>query len=566
MQKRWEFIEYDINEAIELQQVLKIHPLFCQLLVQRGIRTFDEAKQFFRPQLSQLNDPFLMKDMEIAVQRIAEAIIKKEKILVYGDYDVDGTSAVALVFSFLSNFHQNLDYYIPDREKEGYGISIKSIEFASQNNFNLVIALDCGTKAHEAIDFANEKGIDFIICDHHLPDTSAPNALAFLNPKQADCQYPYKELSGCAIGFKLIEAFAQVYNIDFETKVLPLLDLVVISLACDYVPLTKENRALAYFGLEQLNKSPRTGLKALIKLLNTSEEYSIRDIVFGIGPLLNAAGRIEHGSTAVKLLIENKDFEANELAITLLENNQKRKEIELLARTEAQDMVINDITSGEKKALILKKGGWHKGVLGIIAAKMVDEFYKPTIIFTESNGRLVGSARSVNGFDIYKALEQCEDLLVNYGGHPFAAGLTIKPSNFEVFCERFQNIVSQTLTPVQEQPLIYIDAELKLDTINEKFWNLLRQFAPFGPHNMRPIFISKNLKDTGYSKIVKDRHLKLVVQQENSSPLEGIGFDLAEHFNNITAQKPFQMCYVLEENNFKGKTQLQAGVRDIRFY
>jgi len=565
MQKRWEFTEYDVIEATELHQQLKIHPIFCQLLVQRGINNFEAAKKFFRPQLSHLHDPFLMKGMERAVQRIGQAIIKKEKILIYGDYDVDGTTSVALMYRFFAKYHAHLDTYLPDRYKEGYGISIKGIEYATTNQCTLIIALDCGIKAHEAIQFANQKDIDVIVCDHHLPSPKLPEAYAILNPKQADCNYPYKELSGCAIGFKLIEGFAQLYNISFEEEVRPILDLVAISLACDFVPLTGENRVLSYFGLQQLNQNPRLGLRVLMVLLGKSNAYTIRDVVFGIGPLINAAGRLLHASKAVDLLVAQDKVQAQDLAKELLAINQERRDIEHDIVLVAKQMVEGDIIFAEKKATVLFKETWHKGVIGIVASRMVDLYHKPTIIFTESNGRIVGSARSVAGFDIYQAIAKCEDLLVNYGGHKYAAGLTLKPSNLEEFTQRFQRIVAQNIHPLQEQATQYIDATLHLDSVNDKFWQLLEQFAPFGPKNMRPVFSSKHLQDTGYSKLLKNRHLRLVVQEEKGATMEGIAFGLGEYINDLQAQKPFEMCYVIEENTFKGKTKLQLNVKDMRF-
>ncbi|MFT5648030.1 MAG: single-stranded-DNA-specific exonuclease [Aureispira sp.] len=565
MQKRWEFTEYDVTEATELHQQLKVHPIFCQLLVQRGINNFEAAKKFFRPQLSHLHDPFLMKGMEKAVQRIGQAIVKKEKILIYGDYDVDGTTSVALIYSFFTKYHAHLDTYLPDRYKEGYGISIKGIEYAAANKCTLIIALDCGIKAHEAIQFANQTNIDVLVCDHHLPSNELPEAHAILNPKQADCNYPYKELSGCAIGFKLIEGFAQFYNLSFEEEVRPMLDLVAISVACDFVPLTGENRVLSYFGLQQLNQNPRLGLRVLMDLLGKSNAYNVRDVVFGIGPLINAAGRLIHASKAVDLLIAQDEDQAKDMSKELLGINQERRDIQHDIVLEAKQMVKDDLFFAEKKATVLFKETWHKGVIGIIASKMVDEYHKPTIIFTESNGRIVGSARSVPGFDVYQAIAQCEDLLVNYGGHKYAAGLTLKPSNFEEFTQRFQQVVAQNIHPLQEQSILYIDATLNLDNVNTKFWQLLEQFAPFGPKNMRPVFSSKHLRDTGYSKLLKTRHLKLVIQEEKGATMEGIAFGLGEHINDLQAQKLFEMCYVIEENNFKGKTKLQLNVKDMRF-
>lgn len=565
MQKRWEFTEYDVTEATELHQQLKIHPIFCQLLVQRGINNFESAKKFFRPQLSHLHDPFLMKGMETAVQRIGQAIIKKEKILIYGDYDVDGTTSVSLIYRFFAKYHALLDTYLPDRYKEGYGISIKGIEYAAANDCALIIALDCGIKAHEAIQFANQKNIEVIVCDHHLPSDELPEAYAILNPKQADCTYPYKELSGCAIGFKLIEGFAQFYNISFEEEVRPILDLVAISLACDFVPLTGENRVLSHFGLQQLNQNPRLGLRVLMDLLGKSNAYTIRDVVFGIGPMINAAGRLLHASKAVDLLISQDETQAKDLAKELLAINQERRDIEHNIVLEAKQVVESDLFFAEKKATVLFKETWHKGVIGIVASRMVEQYHKPTIIFTESNGRIVGSARSVAGFDVYQAIAQCEDLLVNYGGHKYAAGLTLKPSNLEEFTQRFQQIVAQKIHPLQELATLYIDATLNLESITDKFWHLLEQFAPFGPKNMRPVFSSKHLRDTGYSKLLKNRHLKLVIQEEKGATMEGIAFGLGEYIQDLQAQKPFEMCYVIEENNFKGKTKLQLNVKDMRF-
>ena len=565
MQKRWEHIEYDITEATELQQQLHINPVFCQLLVQRGIRTYEAAKRFFRPQLAHLHDPFLMKDMEKAVRRIAEAVIKKQKILIYGDYDVDGTTAVALVYTFLKPFHEQLIYYIPDRYKEGYGISTKGIDYAHQQDCALILALDCGIKAYEAIRMANEKAIDVIVCDHHLPDATLPEAYAILNPKQSDCSYPYKELSGCAIGFKLVEAFAQLYNISFEEKVAPLLDLVAISLACDFVPLTGENRVLASFGLQLVNKPQRIGIQTLQTALNKNTHYTIRDLVFGIGPHINAAGRMEHARLAVELFIAPTETAANQLVEKLIDLNQQRREIEKAMLEEAVAMIENDVLLGEKKAIILFKNDWHKGVIGILASKIVDLYHKPTIILTESNGRLVGSARSVADFNLYKAIDACKDLFINYGGHAFAAGLSLKIANFNPFKQQFQQIVAEQIKSHQEQAIIYVDSPLKLADINDKFWQLLQQFAPFGPQNMRPIFSSKPIQDTGYSKSIKERHIKLVVRQQNSAPIEGIAFNLGQHMDNITAKKHFELCYVLEENTFKGQSKLQLNVKDIRF-
>lgn len=565
MQKRWELTEYDVTEATELQEQLNIHPIFCQLLVQRGIYTFQQAKRFFRPQLSHLHDPFLMKDMERAVQRIGQAIIKKEKILLYGDYDVDGTTAVALLYTFLKSYHSNLEIYFPDRYKEGYGISIKGVSYAIQQECSLMIALDCGINAHEAIQFANEQQIDCIICDHHLPSEQLPSAYAILNPKQKDCSYPYQELSGCALGFKLVEAFAQLYQISFEEEVRPLLDFVVLSLACDFVPLTGENRVLAYYGLEQLNLRPRLSLKVFTELLHKERAYSIRDIVFGLGPYLNAAGRLSSASTTFELLVAPDQQTATQKVNELMSANQQRKEIEQQMLAEAQQLIQDDITFGEKRAIILFKKDWHKGVIGIVASKLVDKYHKPTIVLTESNGRMVGSARSIQGFDIHQMLVQCHDLLINYGGHKYAAGLSLKTSHFDLFVQQFQATVNQHIAPLQTQAVQYIDAELNFELIQDSFWKLLQQFAPFGPLNMRPVFATKQLIDSGYSKLLKQQHIKLVVEQKDGPLMEGIAFGLGHFFQHLQSKKPFEMCYVIEENTFKGRSKLQLNVKDMRF-
>lgn len=564
MKKRWKFTEYNPDEAEELHNNLRVHPIFCQLLVQRGIKTFDQAERFFRPKLAHLHDPFLMKDMETAVRRIEQALIKKERILIYGDYDVDGTTAVSTMVTFFAKYHKAIDYYIPDRYKEGYGVSMQGIEYAIQNRYNLIIALDCGIKGHEPIAFAKSKGIDFIVCDHHIPDETLPEAVAILNPKQEDCDYPYKELSGCAIGFKLIEAFAQYNNIPFE-EVTDLLDLVAVSLACDFVPLTGENRTLAYFGLQKLNENPRMGLKMAKQLLERQPNYNIRDIVFGIGPLINAAGRIEHAKEAANLLLATDEQVAYNYAKNLMLKNQERRDIEKQIVKEAHVLVDDDVSFGDKKTTVLYRPHWHKGVVGIVAARMVDSFFKPTVILTQSEGKLVGSVRSAGGFDIHEALEQCDDLLVNWGGHKYAAGLTLEEKNLEAFKKRFDNVVATSLAPQQNKPTQRIDAEVELKAVDKKFWNILKQFAPFGPENMRPVFFSKFLKDTGYSKRIKTEHIKLVVRQGDSKPIEGIAFGYGEYFEDLVARKPFHLCYVLEENVYMGKSKLQVNVKDIRF-
>ncbi len=569
MRKRWELIEYDVAEASTLQKQLGIHPIFCQLLVQRGIHSYEQAKRFFRPQLSHLHDPFLMLGMDRAVQRIGQAFVKKEKILVYGDYDVDGTTAVALVYRFLARYHESdlVEFYLPNRYTEGYGISMRGVDHAVEQDCRLMIALDCGIKAHDALAYAQEKGLDVIVCDHHLPDKTLPPAYAILNPKQTACSYPYKELSGCAIGFKLIEAFAQFYNLDFEEAVRPYLDLVVVSLASDYVALTGENRVLAYFGMRQLNEQASLGLQALMDALGKTHDYNVRDIVFGMAPHINAAGRLEDAQLAVQLLTAPNLAEAERLAEALIKLNEQRRHIEQGIVRQAQQQVQEDIAFAERRALLLYHPDWHQGVLGIVAAKMVEQYNKPCLVLTKTNGRLVGSARSAGNFNIHAALESCSDLLIHFGGHPFAAGLALKESNWERFVERFEGLAQQGITATAALPVQPIDAYLSLSTIQDSFWQLLRQFAPFGPKNMRPVFASQQVSDTGYSKLLNNKHLKLVLQQNGSAsaPVEGIAFHQAQHFDALKAKKPFECCYVVDENHFRGRTKLQLVVKDIRF-
>lgn len=566
MQKRWEWIEYDVDEARTLQEALKIHPTLCQLLVQRGITTYNQARQFFRPQLAHLHDPFLMHDMDRAVQRLGQALVKRQNILVYGDYDVDGTTSVALLYRFLSQYHEGLEYYLPSRYSEGYGVSLRGVEYAEEKNCALMIVLDCGIKAYEAIAYAREKNIDVIVCDHHLPDAQLPDAYAILNPKQPQCDYPYKELSGCAIGFKLIQAFGEYYDLDMEQEVYPFLDLVAVSLASDFVPLTGENRVLSYFGLQQLNTKPRLGLLTLMNHLPSVEAYTIRDIVFGITPHLNAAGRLAHARLAVQLLLATQEAKALDCAEQLLALNQQRRDIERDVLREAEAQIAQSIAFGEQRVALLRGSDWHQGVLGIVAAKLVDQHHKPAVVVTEVHGRLVGSIRSVAGFNVYQALEQCADLLVTFGGHPRAAGLTLKPQHWEAFAERFEGLAQQFLAPEQLAPVQLIDAALKLEDITPQFWNILKQLAPFGPANMRPVFATQHVVDAGYSSIVKSRHLKLVVQpQQGGQPVKGIAFGQAHHLEQVRSRQPFELCYVLELDHYKGGDALQLNVRDLRF-
>jgi single-stranded-DNA-specific exonuclease len=567
LKKRWEFLPVDAQKAEELQKELKINPIFCQLLVQRGISTFEDAKKFFRPQFSDLYDPFLMQDMHRAVRRIERAIIADEQILIYGDYDVDGTTSVALMFSFLSNYYDKIDYYLPDRYKEGYGVSLEGVQSAHKQGVTLIIALDCGINAHTQIDTAKKLGIDFIICDHHLPDAgkSLPDAI-ILNPKRPDCAYPYKELSGCGIGFKLAQAFS-VHNQLPEAHLHALLDLVAVSIACDLVDLTGENRILTHFGLERFNQNPRFGFKALKELLQNSPEplhFGIHQLVFRVGPVINAAGRIEHAKEAVELLLAEDKATGTLFAQKLLSKNQTRRDIEADITQQALDLAAARPDFKTLKSTVLFSPDWHKGVIGIVASKMVEEFYRPTIVFSQSeDGLVVGSARSVEDFDIYAAIQHCSDLLVKFGGHVHAAGLSLKLENLEAFAQKFEQYVSENLTEKSKIPTIFIGSELELSQITDKFWGILRQFAPFGPGNMRPVFLSKNVHDTGYSKTVKEVHLKLSLRQDNSEIVEGIGFGYAHLHEQIKTRRPFHLVYVVDENTYQQKTTLQLQVKDI---
>ena len=557
--KRWVKAMPDKAKVNLLQQQLKIHPFFCELLVARGIETFEEAHRFFRPQLQHLHDPFLMKDMDKAMERLSSALNNKEKILVYGDYDVDGTTSVAIIYSFFKPVYPYIDIYIPDRYLEGYGISFQGIDYAKDNNFSLIIALDCGIKAMEQIDYANSKGIDFIICDHHRPGAELPKAVAILDPKREDCNYPYKELSGCGIGYKLLQAYCQKYGDDVD-RLNGLLDLVAVSIAADIVPMTGENRVLAYHGLQILNNNPSPGLKQLIDLSGVKTELAIDDIVFKIAPRINAAGRMEDGKNAVRLLVGDSTILHAE---KLNKNNIDRKEIDLVMTKQALDMIETDPTQINRKSTVLFNPEWHKGVVGIVASRLIDAYYRPTVILTESNGLLTGSARSIAGFDVYNAIEACSDLLDKFGGHTYAAGLTMKPENFEKFSEKFEAYVQENLLDELLTPEINIDCEIEFDVINEKFYNILKQFSPFGPNNMRPVFVTKNVMDTGHSKVGGTNHLQLYVTKPNQPQLKGIGFGMGD-FMDMVQKSNINICYVLDENVWKEKTYLQLLVKDIQ--
>lgn len=560
--KRWSIKEVDAQIVNELQASLRVHPAICKMLVARGIHTFDQAKLFFRPQLTDLHDPFLMKGMQKAVDRICSAIEWNERILIYGDYDVDGTSSVAVVYSFLKSLYAGqLNYYIPHRYKEGYGLSKQGIDFAKANGHTLLITLDCGIKSADLVDYANGLGIDVIICDHHLPDERIPNALAILNPKQADCTYPYKELSACGIGFKLIEALAIQLNKPKES-VYAYLDLVATSIAADIVALDGENRVLGFYGIKKANEQPSLSLKTLLEASDFKRTLQMSDLVFVIGPRVNAAGRMDDAKKAVELFIETDEEKVKEIAAALQADNLDRKEVDKTI-TEQAIQLLQHPHQQHKKSTVLFQTNWHKGVVGIVASRLIDHYYRPTIVLTESNGMASGSARSIPGFNIHEAIEACSHLLENYGGHYFAAGMTMQLHQVDAFIAAFEKQVANTIDPSILIPEISIDAELQLSDITPALLNLINQFEPFGPNNLRPVFISKGVQDDkGYSKIVKDAHLKFSIQQ-NGARMEGIGFNLADKIG-IVKDGLFDVVYTIDQNDFNGKSRLQIKVLDLK--
>ncbi|MBP1675113.1 MAG: recombinase RecJ [Bacteroidetes bacterium] len=568
MEKRWIIKEKGDPAVVkQLSNVLGISEALANLMVQRNITTSDEALAFFEPDLGYLHDPFMMKDMNVAVERISTAVKKNEKILVYGDYDVDGTTAVALMYSFLKEQYSNVEYYIPDRYKEGYGVSFQGIDFAFQNNCKIMIALDCGIKAVEKVKYARTKGIDVIICDHHYPGDEIPRALAVLDPKQPGCNYPYKELSGCGVGFKLVHAYSRVHGIPFS-RITNYLDLVAVSIASDIVPLTGENRVLAYFGLKQLNESPRTGLKEIIREADVCHALTIEDVVFKIGPRINAAGRMEAGSKAVELLISSDTRLATGISKEINSYNIERRNVDRSITTEAMRMISDDLRNVNAKTTVLFNPGWKKGVIGIVASRLIETYYRPTVILTESNGFATGSARSVQGYDLYQAIEACSDLLESFGGHMFAAGLTLKKENIKPFMERFERYVNSTITEEQLVPRVFIDSELSFTEINEEFYSFLNKFQPFGPENMSPVFVSRNIFDAGSGRMVgsSGEHLKLDLCHESTGQktFPAIAFSQAEYFEYIKAGKPIDICYSIEMNEFRGNRNLQLNIRDIK--
>jgi len=568
MDKRWVIKEKGETSVVrQLAGALGISEALANLMVQRSITTPEEAKAFFEPDLDYLHDPFMMKDMNIAVERISIAIKKNERILVYGDYDVDGTTAVALMYSFLKEQYSNVEYYIPDRYKEGYGVSFQGIDFAFQNNCRVMITLDCGIKAVEKVKYARSKGIDVIVCDHHYPGDEIPKAVAVLDPKQPGCNYPYKELSGCGVGFKLVHAYSRVHGIPFG-RIAGYLDLVAVSIASDIVPLTGENRVLAYFGLKQLNDAPRTGLKEIIREAEVCRALTVEDVVFKIGPRINAAGRMEAGSKAVELLISSDTRLATGISKEINNFNIERRNVDRSITTEAMRMISEDQRTVNAKTTVLFNPSWKKGVIGIVASRLIETYYRPTVILTESNGFATGSARSVQGYDLYQAIESCSDLLESFGGHMFAAGLTLKKENIKPFMERFEQFVNDTITEEQLVPRLFVDCELSFPEINEEFFNFLTKFQPFGPENMSPVFVSRNVFDKGTGRMVgsSGEHLKLDLCHESTGQktFPAIAFSQAEHFEYIKAGKPIDICYSIEMNDFRGNRNLQLNIRDIK--
>lgn len=564
MEKRWKILSAGENKVIELQQLLQINYALCKILVQRKIDTFQKAKDYFRPQLSQLHDPFLMKDMDKAVERILKAINSNEKILVFGDYDVDGTTSVACMFRFLKKIYkeENIDFYVPHRYREGYGVSKQGIDFAKENGFTLIISLDCGIKSVELIGYARSLGLDFIVCDHHLPDVELPPAIAILNPKQKDCNYPYKELCGCGVGFKLITALSQRLGLN-EDEYYCYLDLLVTAIGADIVPITGENRILAYYGLQKLNDNPSAGIKALIDLSGHQKKFSINNVVFIIAPRVNAAGRMDDARKAVQMFIEDAYAKAKEYAEMLHSDNSDRKEADTNITEEALAIIESDDIMMNRKTTVVFQPHWHKGVVGIVASRLIEKYYRPTVVLAQSGEYVGGSARSVPGFNLYEAIHECREFLIGYGGHFAAAGMTMLPENVTAFSNKFEETVSSIIEPDLLIPEIVIDAQIEFKNITRSFYNIITQMEPYGPGNLRPVFITKNVSDTSWSKIVKELHIHFVLKQDNVV-LTGIGFNLAEKFYLLQMQQPIDIVYTIDENEWNGETNLQLKVIDFR--
>ncbi len=562
MQKRWKILTADREKATALQEALKVHPILCNILVQRGLDTFEKTKDFFRPQLSALHSPWLMKDMEKAVERIITAINQNERILVFGDYDVDGTTSVASMYQFLKNIHSNIDFYIPHRYREGYGVSKAGIDYAKENGITLIISLDCGIKSADLIAYAKELGIDFVVCDHHLPDEVLPPAIAILNPKQIDCNYPYKELCGCGVGFKLMCALTERLNIPIEAAY-EYLDLVATAIAADIVPITDENRILAFYGLKKVNSNPNNGIKALIKLSGLEKELHITNLVFMIAPRVNAAGRMDDAKKAVQLFIAPTDEEAFSFAEILHSDNTDRKEADKTITEEALASILENDEWKNRKSTVVFQPHWHKGVVGIVASRLIDTYYRPTIVLTKSGDYAAGSARSVPGFNLYEAIHACREHLLGYGGHFAAAGMTLELDKVHAFREKFEEVVAATITDDLLIPEIIIDAEIALKDIKQSFYDIIAQMEPFGPDNMRPVFIAKKVKNSGWSKVVKEQHIRFSVKQDNAT-VAGIGFGMANKFHLLERQQPVDIVFTIDINEWNEQKSLQIRVIDFK--
>lgn len=564
LKKRWNILPYQKEKTKTLHEQLKVSPILCNILAQRGITTFEDAKAFFRPTHDMLHSPWLMKDMQKAVDRIIDAISHSEKILVFGDYDVDGTTSVASMYQFLLSIHDEacVDYYVPHRYREGYGVSKMGIDYAAANGMSLIVCLDCGIKSVELIRYAATLGIDFVVCDHHLPDTVLPPAVAILNPKQTDCAYPYKELCGCGVGFKLMSAIAETLDLPEETY-LKYLDLVATAIAADIVPMTGENRVLAYHGLQQINEQPSPGIKALIQLSGITKALHITNVVFAIAPRVNAAGRMDDAKKAVQLFIEQDFNKALEFAEILHIDNADRKDADQSITLEALEMIGADENAVGKKSSVVFKPHWHKGVVGIVASRLIEKHYRPTIVLTESGGLATGSARSVPGFNLYEAIYQCKEYLIAYGGHFAAAGLSMLPENVDAFRNKFESVVAATIEEHLLIPEIVIDSEISFTDIKMPFYKLVSQMEPFGPQNLRPVFIAKKVTDTGFSKIVKELHLRVVLKQ-NDVTLTGIGFNMAEKYAFIETKQPLDIVFSIDENEWNGETNVQLKLIDLK--
>ncbi len=562
MQKRWNILTADENELDSLHQTLKVNPILCKILVQRDIETFEEAKDFFRPSLISLHNPWLMKDMDKAVERIITAINNDEKILVFGDYDVDGTTSVASVYQFLKKIYSNIDFYIPHRYREGYGISKAGIDFGKENGFTLIISLDCGIKSFDLIVYAKGLGIDFIVCDHHLPDAELPPAIAILNPKQKDCNYPYKELCGCGVGFKLMTALSEKMNLPPETP-FEYLDLIATAIAADIVPMTGENRILAFHGLKKANENPNNGIRALAQLSGLVKQLHINNLVFMIAPRVNAAGRMDDARKAVQMFVSETYEEALYYAEMLHSDNTDRKEADSTITEEALFMIQNNVEWQNCKSTLVFQPHWHKGVVGIVASRLIECYYRPTIVLTQSGDYVAGSARSVPGFNLYEAIHACREHLLGYGGHFAAAGMTLELEQVNAFRNKFEEIVSSTIHPDLLIPEIVIDAEISFKDIKWPLYNIICQMEPFGPENLRPVFIAKKAIDTGYSKIVKEQHVRFSLRQDNTT-LTGIGFGMADKFPLLQMKKPVDIVFKIDENEWNGEKNLQLRVIDCR--